>query len=90
MAGTGYYGHVAITLGEVRGVPTADLALELELQIRADGFAPGVTAMIIPTCHAQEIGSPIVLGQAEVIITQVGFAPHEGGDKPYATSEYAR
>jgi hypothetical protein len=90
MAGTGYYGHVAITLGEVRGVPTADLALELELQIRADGFAPGVTAMIIPTCHAQGIGSPIVLGQAEVIITQVGFAPHEGGDKPYATSEYAR
>jgi len=90
MTGTGYYGHVAITLGEVRGVPAADLALEVELKIRADGFAPGVSAMLLPTCHAQGTTSPIVLGQAEIVILQLGFGPREGGDKPYSTSEYAR
>jgi hypothetical protein len=90
MTGTGYYGHVAITLGEVRGVPTADPALEVELKISADGFAPGVSAMLLPTCHAQGTTSPIVLGQAEIIILQLGFEPSQGGGKPYSTSEYAR
>lgn len=90
MTGTGYYGYVAIALGEVREVPAADLALEVELKIRADGFAPGVSAMVLPTCHAQGATSPVVLGQAETIILQLGFAADAGGDKLYSTSECAR
>jgi hypothetical protein len=90
MAGTGYYGHLAITLGELRGAYSADMLLEVELKVRADGFAPGVAAMILPSCHAQGRTSPIVLGQAEMIILPLGFTPREGGDKPYATSEYSR
>jgi hypothetical protein len=90
MAGTGYYGHLAITLGELRGLSGVDMLLEVELEVRADGFAPGVGAMILPSCHAQGRTSPIVLGQAETIIVPLGFARGEGGDKPHATSEYAR
>lgn len=90
MARTGYFGHVAITLGGLRGVTNSDPALEVELRIRADGFAPGVTAMILPTAFAQGSSLNTILGQAEVIITQLGFRPDEGGGKPYATSEYAR
>ena len=44
MAGTGYYGHLAITLGDVRGVPSGDVSLDVQLRISADGFAPGVAA----------------------------------------------
>jgi hypothetical protein len=90
MAGTGYYGHLTVALGAVRGTPGSDLNLEVELKVSADGFAPGVAAMILPTCHAQGGGSPVVLGQAEAIILQLGFTPREGGDKPSTTSEYAR
>ena len=46
--------------------------------------------MILPSCFAQGTSSPVVIGQAEVIIVQLGFAPSEGGGKPYATSERAR
>jgi hypothetical protein len=35
-AGTGYYGHVAITAGAVRGRAPLDPALEIELKIQAD------------------------------------------------------
>ena len=90
MAGTGYYGHVAITLRAVRGAFNAAPVLEAELKIRADGFAPGVAAMILTSCHVQGTASPIVIGQAELIVIQLGFSPREGGDNPYATSEYAR
>src|ERR1022692_3987440 len=90
MTGTGYYGHLMITLGDIRGAVNADPALEVELKIRADGFAPGVAAMILPTCHAQGASSPIILGQAETVISQIGFSPREGGGKPYITNEYAR
>lgn len=90
MAATGYYGHLAISLGELRGQPAADLLLEVELKIRADGFAPGVAAMILPSCHAQGRTSPLIIGQAEMIFLPLGFEVREGGDKPYATSEYAR
>jgi hypothetical protein len=89
-AGTGYYGHVTITVGELRGMPAMDLVLEVELKIRADGFAPGVAAMILAACHAQGVASPVILGQSETIITPLGFAPREGGEKPFITSEYAR
>ena len=78
MAGTGYYGHLAIALGNVRGVPSADVSLEVELKISADGFAAGVAAMILPVCHVQGKAASVVLGQAETIIVQLGFMPAEG------------
>src|SRR5689334_12751723 len=90
MASTGYFGHITVALGEIRGALDSDLALEVELKIYADGFAPGVAAMILPSCHIQGASSPIVLGQASPIVIQVGFSLKEGGGKPYHTSEYAR
>jgi hypothetical protein len=88
--GTGYYGHVTITAGTVRGRALLDPVLEIELKIQADGLAPGVAAMILASCHVRGAKLPADLGKAETIITQLGFASFEGGDKPYATSEYAR
>ena len=88
--GTGYYGHVAISAGTVRGRALLDPALEIELKIQADGLAPGVAAMILTSCHVQGAKLPADLGKAEPIITQLGFPSFEGGDKPYTTSEYAR
>ncbi len=90
ITGTGYYGHAAITAGTVRGSVNADPVLEVELKIRADGFAPGVAAMILTSCQVQGSVQSADLGQAETIITHLGFTLREGGDKPYATSEYAR
>jgi hypothetical protein len=90
MAGTGYYGHLAIALGDVRGVPSGDVSLEVELKISADRFAPGVAAMILPACHAQGAAASVILGRAETIIVQLGFTAREGGDTPYTTREYAR
>jgi hypothetical protein len=72
-AGTGYYGHLAITAGAVRGRAPLDPALEIELKIQADGFAPGVAAMILTSCHVQGAKLQADLGQAETIITQLGF-----------------
>ncbi len=83
--GTGYYGHVAITAGAVRGRAPLEPALEIELKIQADGFAPGVAAMILASCHMQGATLSADLGQAETIITQLGFAPRDGGDTPYVT-----
>jgi hypothetical protein len=88
--GTGYYGHVAIRVGTVRGRALLEPVLEIELKIQADGLAPGVAAMILASCHVQGARLQADLGKAELIITQLGFASFEGGDKPYATSEYAR
>jgi hypothetical protein len=88
--GTGYFGHVALTAGTVRGSALLDPVLEIELQIRADGLAPGVAAMIVTSCHVQGPKLTAGLGKAETIITQLGFASYEGGGKPYATSEFAR
>jgi hypothetical protein len=88
--GTGYYGHVTVTLGTVRGRALLDPVLEIELKIRADGLAPGVAAMIVASCHVQGAKLQADLGKAETIITQLGFPSFEGGDKPYATSEFAR
>ena len=51
--GTGYYGHVTITAGTVRGRALLDPVLEIELKIQADGLAPGVAAMILASCHVQ-------------------------------------
>jgi hypothetical protein len=90
MAGTGYYGHLAVSLGDVRGEYRASPVLQVELNISADGFAPGVAAMILPSCHVQGVRSPLNLGQGETIIVQLGFTPAEGGDKPYRTREYGR
>jgi len=90
MTGTGYYGHLAITLGEVRGAPSSDVSLDVQLRISVDGFAPGVAAMVLPACHAQGARSSIVLGQAEPIIVQLGFPADEGGNKPFTTCEHAR
>jgi hypothetical protein len=89
-AGTGYYGHVAITAGAVRGRAPLDPALEIELKIQADGFAPGVAAMILASCHVQGAKLQADLGQAETIITQLGFPPREGDDTPYTTRVFAR
>ena len=88
--GTGYYGHVAISAGTVRGRALLDPALEIELKIQADGLAQGVAAMILASCHVRGAKLQADLGKAEPIITQLGFPSFEGGDKPYATSEYAR
>lgn len=90
MAGTGYYGHLAITVGSVRGVPTGDVSLDVQLTISADGFAPGVAAMVLPACQAEGAVSSVNLGQAETIIVQLGFSPAEGGGKPHTTRERAR
>jgi hypothetical protein len=87
MTGTGYYGHLAITLGDARGVPASDVALEVQLRIQADGFAPGVAAMILPHGHAEGAVASVELGQAETIIVQLGFS---GGDKPFTSRERAR
>ena len=46
--------------------------------------------MILASCHVQGTTLTADLGQAETIITQLGFPSHEVGSKPYATSEYAR
>jgi len=46
--------------------------------------------MILASCHVQGTKLQADLGKAELIITQLGFASFEGGDKPYTTSEYAR
>jgi hypothetical protein len=54
--GTGYYGHVAITAGAVRERAPLEPALEIELKIQADGFAPGVAAMILPCAGGQAAG----------------------------------
>ena len=88
--GSGYYGHVAITAGAVRGRAPLEPALEIELKIQADGFAPGVAAMILASCQVQGARLPADLGQAETIITQLGFAPRDGGDTPYVTRVFAR
>jgi hypothetical protein len=42
MAGTGYYGYLVITLDDVRGIPSSEVSLEIQLWISADGFAPGI------------------------------------------------
>jgi hypothetical protein len=89
-AGTGYYGHVAITAGAVRGRTPLDPALEIELKIQADGFAPGVAAMILASCHVRGARLQADLGQAETIITQLGFPPRDGGDTPCTTRVFAR
>ena len=92
MTGTGYYGFLEVTPAAVRGVPARELALEVELRISTDGFAPGVTAMILPSCHVWGVTSArsLSLGQGEVIVIQLGFTPREGGGKTYRTSEQAR
>jgi hypothetical protein len=74
-AGTGYYGHVVITAGTVRGRVPLDPVLEIELKMQADGFAPGVAAMILASCHVQGATLSADLGQAETVITQLGFPP---------------
>lgn len=77
--------------GAVRGRAPLDPALEIELKIQADGFAPGVAAMILATCHVQgPTHLQANLGQAETIITHLGFAPQDGGGEPYKTSVFAR
>jgi hypothetical protein len=88
--GTGYYGHVAITAGAVRGRTPLEPALEIELKIQADGFAPGVAAMILASCQVQGAVLSADLGQAETIITQLGFPHRDGDDTPYKTRVYAR
>jgi hypothetical protein len=89
-SGTGYYGHVTITAGTVRGRADGDPVLEVELRIRADGFAPGVAVMILASCRVQGAKLSADLGQAETIITQIGFPSMNGDDTPYAMSAYAR
>lgn len=64
-------------------------ALEVELKIQADGFAPGVAAMILASCQVQGATLSADPGQAETIITQLGFPPRESGDTPYVTRVFA-
>jgi hypothetical protein len=87
--GTGYYGYVAVTAGIVRGIAPLDPVLEIQLKIQADGFAPGVAAMIVASCQVQGAKLSADLGKAETIITQLGFSWRED-DTPYKTSEFAR
>ena len=88
--GTGYYGHVAVTAGIVRGIAPLDPVLEIQLKIQADGFAPGVAAMILASAQVRGATLSADLGKAETIITQLGFPFREDGDTPYKTSEFAR
>jgi hypothetical protein len=46
--------------------------------------------MIMASCHVQGAGLQADLGQAETIITQLGFPPRDDGDTPYATRVFAR
>jgi hypothetical protein len=87
--GTGYYGHVAVSVGIVRGIALLDPVLEIQLKIQADGFAPGVAAMIVASCQVRGAKLSADLGKAETIITQLGF-PWREDDTPYKTSEFAR
>jgi hypothetical protein len=87
--GTGYYGHVAVTAGIVRGIAPLDPVLEIQLKIQADGFAPGVAAMIVASAQVRGARLSADLGKAETIITQLGFGWRED-DTPYKTSEFAR
>ena len=87
--GTGYYGHVAVAVGIVRGIAPLGPVLEIQLKIQADGFAPGVAAMILASCQVQGAKLSADLGKAETIITQLGFGWRED-DTPYKTSEFAR
>jgi hypothetical protein len=87
--GTGYYGHVAITAEAVRGRAPLEPALEIELKIQADGFAPGVAAMILASYGVQGARLTADLGQAEPVITQLGFPPRDG-DTTYKTRVFAR
>jgi hypothetical protein len=64
LGGTGYYGHVAISAGIVRGGALLDPVLEVELKVQADGLAPGVAAMILTSCHVQGARLPADLGRA--------------------------
>jgi hypothetical protein len=77
------------TAGTVRGRTHLDPILEIELKIQADGFASGVAAMILASCQVQGAIGSADLGQAETIITQLGFPPREGGDNQHATREFA-
>ena len=88
--GTGYYGHVAVTAGIVRGIAPLDPVLEIQLKIQADGFAPGVAAMILASAQVRGATLSADLGKAETIITQLGFPFRDDGDTPYKTSEFAR
>jgi hypothetical protein len=54
------------------------------------GRAPLEPALEIELCHVQGARLPADLGQAETIITQLGFAPRDGGDTSYATRVFAR
>ena len=87
--GTGYYGHVAVAAGLVRGIAPLGPVLEIQLKVQADGFAPGVAAMILASCQVQGARLSADLGKAETIITQLGFGWRED-DTPYKTSEFAR
>ena len=87
--GTGYYGHVAVTAGIVRGIASLGPVMEIQLKIQADGFAPGLAAMILVSCQVQGARLSADLGKAETIITQLGF-PWREDDTPYKTSEFAR
>jgi hypothetical protein len=46
--------------------------------------------MILASCHVQGAKLQADLGQAETIITQLGFPPREGDDTPYTTRVFAR
>jgi hypothetical protein len=81
---------VAVTAGAVWGRAPLDPVLEVELKIQADGFAPGVAAMILASCHVLGARLQADLGQAETIVTQLGFSPRDGGDTPYTTRVFAR
>ena len=61
--GTGYYGHVAVALGIVRGIAPLGPVLEIQLKIQADGFAPGVAAMILASCQVQGPGCRLTSGR---------------------------
>jgi hypothetical protein len=80
-------GHRGCCAG--KGAPL-DPVLEVELKIQADGFAPGVAAMILASCHVRGARLQADLGQAETIVTQLGFSPRDGGDTPYTTRVFAR
>jgi hypothetical protein len=87
--GTGYYGHVAVAMGIVRGIgaprPRAgDPAQDPGRRVRPGrrshdpGLLPGAGARLSAD-----------LGKSETIITQLGFDWREHGT-PYETSEFAR
>ena len=75
--------------GHRRGIAPLDPVLEIQLKIQADGFAPGVAAMILASCQVQGAKLSADLGKARPSLPSSDSRWRED-DTPYKTSEFAR